>query len=84
MRPIIEFCVSNRSHDTDEMIRELESDPNIDVVEYGCLGNCGECFLSPYVLVNGESVFAPTADELHDEIMKKLKEIEAMDALFDL
>jgi len=79
MRPIIEFCVSNGSQFTNDLIRKLEADPRIDVVEYGCLGNCGECFLSPYALVNGEPVFAPTAEELYEEIQKKVEEIEKLE-----
>jgi uncharacterized protein YuzB (UPF0349 family) len=82
MRPIIEFCASNVSHGTEEIIRKLEANPDIDVVEYGCMGNCGECFLSPYALVNGESVFAPTPEELYEEILKKIKEIEELDSWF--
>lgn len=84
MRPIIEFCVNNMHHGTDEIMEKLEKNPDYDVVEYGCLGNCGECYLSPYALVNGEAVFAPTAEELYDQIMAKIKEIEELDEFFDL
>lgn len=81
MRPIIEFCVNNMHHGTEEVMKKLEANPDYDVVEYGCLGNCGECYLFPYALVNGETVAASTADELYEQIMAKIKEIEAM---FDL
>ncbi|GIP31173.1 YuzB family protein [Paenibacillus sp. J2TS4] len=84
MRPIIEFCANNMHHGTDEVMQKLESNPDYDVVEYGCLGNCGECFLSPYALVNGEFVTADSAEELYEAIMDKIKELEAMDELFDL
>lgn len=84
MRPIIEFCVSNSSHGTEEIIRKLEQDPSLDVIEYGCLGNCGECYLSPYALVNGEAVYAETPDELYEEIMKKIKELKAFEDFADL
>ncbi|WP_409342156.1 YuzB family protein [Paenibacillus sp. MBLB4367] len=81
MRPIIEFCVNNMHHGTGDVMKKLEENPDYDVIEYGCLGNCGECSLFPYALVNGEIVAAPTADELYEQIMVKIKEIEAM---FDL
>lgn len=81
MRPIIEFCASNMHQGTDKIMKKLESNPDYDVIEYGCLGNCGQCYLSPFALVNGEIVVAVTADELYEEIMHKIKEIEAM---FDL
>ncbi|RAV20344.1 YuzB family protein [Paenibacillus contaminans] len=81
MRPIIEFCVNNMHHGTEEVMKKLEANPDYDVIEYGCLGNCGECYLFPYALVNGETVAAATADELYEQILAKVKEIEAM---FDL
>jgi uncharacterized protein YuzB (UPF0349 family) len=81
MRPIIEFCASNAHHGTDQVMKKLESNPEYDVIEYGCLGNCGTCYLFPYALVNGEIVEAATADELYDKIMEKIEEIKAM---FDL
>lgn len=84
MRPIIEFCVSNMHHGTDRVMRELEANPEYDVIEYGCLGNCGECYLFPYALVNGEIVAGETAEELLANIRLKIKEIEELDDLFDL
>lgn len=78
MRPIIEFCTNNMHHGTDKLFKKLEQNPDYDVIEYGCLGNCGECYILPYALVNGEIVAAPTVEELEDAIDKKIKEIEAM------
>ncbi|GAA4833069.1 hypothetical protein GCM10023310_08090 [Paenibacillus vulneris] len=82
MRPIIEFCTNNMHHGTEELMKKLEANPEYDVIEYGCLGNCGECYLFPYALVNGEIVAAPDVDELEALIMNKIKEIEAMLDLF--
>jgi uncharacterized protein YuzB (UPF0349 family) len=83
MRPIIEFCTNNMHHGTEKLMKTLEQNPEYDVIEYGCLGNCGECFLFPYVLLNGEIVAAPTVEELHAAILEKIKEIEALFNLFD-
>jgi uncharacterized protein YuzB (UPF0349 family) len=84
---IVEFCVSNMHHGTDQVLNKLEKLPNIDVIEYGCLGNCGECFLSPYALVNGESVIAESADELYDLVLAAIEKQEhnqsALDKLLD-
>ncbi|MBD2845702.1 YuzB family protein [Paenibacillus sp. IB182496] len=74
MKPIVEFCTSNMHHGTDKVMRELEQDPEVDVIEYGCLGNCGECYLFPYAMVNGEIVAAETADELRDRIAASIEE----------
>ncbi|ANS75633.1 UDP-N-acetylmuramoylalanine--D-glutamate ligase [Paenibacillus yonginensis] len=85
MRPIIEFCVSNMHFGTDEVMEKLEENPDYDVIEYGCLNNCGLCSAAPYALVNGEIVEAESADKLYELIMNKIKEMEAWDALdFDL
>lgn len=81
MRPIIEFCTNNMHHGTDKLFKKLEQNADYDVIEYGCLGNCGECYILPFALVNGEIVAASTADELEQAITLKIKEIEAM---FDL
>lgn len=84
---IVEFCVSNMHHGTDEVLRKLEQLPHVEVIEYGCLGNCGECFLSPYALVNGESVVAETAEQLYDLIVAEIEAQEerqsALDKLLD-
>lgn len=78
MRPIIEFCTNNMHNGTDRIMQKLESNPDYDVIEYGCLGNCGECYTNPYALVNGEIISGRTPDELFDHIIAKIKEIEAM------
>lgn len=85
--PIVEFCVSNMHHGTDQVLKKLEKLPHIEVIEYGCLGNCGECYLSPYALVNGESVVAETAEQLYDLVLDAIAKQElnqaAMDKLLD-
>jgi len=72
VKPIIEFCASNMHHNTDQTMKRLEQDPGMEVIEYGCLGNCGECYLFPFGLVNGEIIAAVTADELYDRIMEEI------------
>jgi uncharacterized protein YuzB (UPF0349 family) len=81
MRPIIEFCTNNMHHGTEKLMKLLEENPDYDVIEYGCLGNCGECYLVPYALLNGEIVAAPNVEELKESILQKIKDDEA---LFDL
>jgi uncharacterized protein YuzB (UPF0349 family) len=78
MRPIIEFCASNMHHGTDQVMIKLEAEPDYDVIEYGCLGNCGQCYMEPFALINGEILSAASADELYKQIIMKIKEIEAM------
>ncbi|UJF32280.1 YuzB family protein [Paenibacillus hexagrammi] len=78
MRPIIEFCASNMHNGTDKVMKTLEQNPEYDVVEYGCLGNCGQCYMEPYALVNGEIISAQSGEQLLEAICNKIKEIEAM------
>ncbi|RDI41468.1 YuzB family protein [Falsibacillus pallidus] len=74
MKPIIEFCISNLASGAQEALEILERDPNLDIVEYGCLGYCGKCAASFYALVNGEVVSADTPKALVDEIYQFLEE----------
>jgi uncharacterized protein YuzB (UPF0349 family) len=68
MRPIIEFCNTNRQHGTSTLFNTLEANPAYDVLEYGCLGNCGECYANPYALVNGIIVSGSSLENLQQNI----------------
>lgn len=76
MKPIVEFCQSNLSAGTERVKEELEKDNDIDVLEYGCLGYCGECYESPYCLVNGNIVIGKTPKDLLNKIREELKNSE--------
>jgi uncharacterized protein YuzB (UPF0349 family) len=74
--PIVEFCVSNLAQGSQEAKEILEKDPNLDVVEYGCLSYCGQCMQTMYALVNGEMVTANNPAELVENIYKFIDENE--------
>lgn len=78
MRALVEFCASNTASYTQEVMEALESDPDFDgdVVEYGCLGYCGDCYMVPFALVNGDFVSASTPEELLEKIKEKVKKDE--------
>ncbi len=78
MRPIIEFCSGNAHFGTDKVLKPFDEHPDMDVVEYGCLTNCGQCYLAPFAFVNDEIVEAATAEELYSAILYKIKEIEEL------
>lgn len=78
MRPIIEFCQSNLSAGTQRVKEELEKDPGLDVIDYGCLGYCGECYAYPYALVNGEYVYGESPKDLLNKIRAAIKEEEEL------
>ncbi|MDO7907063.1 YuzB family protein [Paenibacillus sp. JX-17] len=81
MRPIIEFCTNNMHFGTDEVMERLEENPDYDVIEYGCLSNCGQCYMEPFAMVNGEIIAAESAEALYEAIVAKIKEAEAWDSL---
>lgn len=61
-------------------MKKLQQNPAYDVIEYGCLGNCGECYLFPFAYVNGDIVAAETIDELEDKIMQEIRAVEALES----
>ena len=74
MNPMVEFCVSNLANGAQETFEVLERDPNIDVLDYGCLSYCTKCADSFYALVNGELVEANSPAELTKAIYKYIEE----------
>jgi uncharacterized protein YuzB (UPF0349 family) len=80
MKPLVEFCANNVSSYSKSVLEALENNPELDadVLEYGCLGHCGECYMKPFALVNGNFVSAETVEEFWEKIKAKLREEEEM------
>lgn len=76
MSIIIEFCTSNSYFGTDKVLQTLEAKYDCQVIEYGCLTSCGQCYLMPFAYVDGEWVEAPTAEELLDVVIAKLESFQ--------
>lgn len=74
MNPMVEFCVSNLANGSQKTYEILERDPNIDVLEYGCLSYCTKCSESFYAIVNGELVEAVSPEELTKAIYQFIDE----------
>ncbi|MDL4841940.1 YuzB family protein [Aquibacillus rhizosphaerae] len=74
MYPIIEFCVNNLVSGSQKAKEELEKDPDLDVIEYGCTSFCGICAQYMFAIVNGEPVMADTPEELVENVYKYLDE----------
>ncbi|CEA04112.1 hypothetical protein BN1050_01827 [Metalysinibacillus saudimassiliensis] len=74
MNPMVEFCVSNLANGAQETFEALERDPNIDVLDYGCLSYCTKCDNTFYALVNGEIVEADTPAELTKNIYQYIED----------
>jgi uncharacterized protein YuzB (UPF0349 family) len=74
IKPIVEFCISNLANGSQKALEQLEKDPNLDIIEYGCLGYCGKCAHTLFALVNGEIVTAETPEQLTESIYQYLEE----------
>lgn len=74
MNPLVEFCVSNLANGAQEAFDVLENDPNVDVLEYGCLSFCTQCSETIYALVNGDIVEATTPEELTKNIYQYIED----------
>lgn len=82
---MIEFCRSNLASWTQGIYEQLTSDPEwaeIEVIEYGCLGNCGQCYIQPFAMVNGEIVAGIDPDELLDNIRSHIKKKNEEDKMW--
>lgn len=74
IRPIIEFCMSNLASGSEKAKEKLERDPDLDIIEYGCLSNCGECAASLFAFVEGEVVTGEDQEALVENIYRYIKE----------
>ncbi|MFJ8458995.1 MULTISPECIES: YuzB family protein [Lysinibacillus] len=74
MNPMVEFCISNLANGSQKTFEILERDPNIDVLEYGCLSYCTKCSESFYAIVNGELVEADSPEELTNAIYQFIED----------
>jgi uncharacterized protein YuzB (UPF0349 family) len=74
LNPIVEFCISNLAKGADVVFNKLDNDPEVDVLEYGCLQNCGPCARGLYALVNGDMVKGETPEELLENIYSHIEE----------
>ncbi|WP_336784835.1 YuzB family protein [Paenibacillus sp. MMO-177] len=71
-KPLIEFCNGNMHHGTEGIMKQFEQDDRLKVVEYGCLGNCGECYLKPFALVDGRIIAAESIKDLERRIRESI------------
>ena len=74
LNPMVEFCISNLVNGAQATYETLEKDPNIDLMEHGCLSYCTKCECSLYALVNGDIVQADTPEELTKKIYAHIDE----------
>ena len=66
----VDICECNFVLGTEKVKDELEKSNDFEVEVHGCLGHCGECCESPFVLLDGEFVSSDSAENLIEEIKK--------------
>ncbi|MDF2947758.1 MAG: hypothetical protein K0S51_2437 [Bacillales bacterium] len=69
---LVEFCTNNLANGTYKVLEKLKKDPNIDTIEYNCLGYCTRCRGKLFAVVEGKVVDASTEDELLSKIYEKI------------
>lgn len=74
LNPLVEFCISNLANGAQQTYEQLEQDPDVDVLEYGCLSYCTKCSDNFYAVVNGDVVEAETPEELTKRIYEYIEE----------
>ena len=83
MKPMIEFCNGNCHTGIENLLQKDEIASTYEIMEYGCLGNCGECAFRPFVMVNGVTVTADSLEQLHHEIATERTNQEAHQQALD-
>lgn len=66
----VDICECNLALGTEKVKDNLEKSGDYEVEVHGCLGHCGECFETPFVLLDGEFVSAESDEKLLEEIKK--------------
>ncbi|WP_461202485.1 YuzB family protein [Anoxybacillus sp. TBDG-1] len=74
LKPIVEFCISNLANGSQGALEQLEKDPNLDIIEYGCLGYCGKCANTLFAMVNGDIVTAENVEQLVERVYAYIEE----------
>ncbi|SES16551.1 YuzB family protein [Psychrobacillus sp. OK032] len=74
MNPMVEFCISNLANGSQEAFEILEQDPNLDVLEYGCLSHCSLCSETLLAIVNGDVVEGDSPEDLVKKIYAYIEE----------
>ena len=74
MNPMVEFCISNLANGSQEAFDILEQDPDLDVLEYGCLSYCSLCSETLFAIVNGDVVEGSSSEDLVSNIYKYIEE----------
>lgn len=83
---MIEFCRANLSSGSDQvriqLLAPMDDIGEVEVIEYGCLGNCGQCYIQPFAMVEGAIVAGDTPEELLENIKEFIVKKQEEDRLW--
>ncbi|MGM9924432.1 MAG: DUF1450 domain-containing protein [Bacillus sp. (in: firmicutes)] len=69
MECIVKFCTSNYINGSYEIKEMAEKNHNITIEEDYCLGNCGQCMMESFAVINQK----PVVVEKYEELLEKLE-----------
>ncbi len=69
----IEFCAGN-VRENQKVWEVFEKVPGVELIDYGCLGYCGNCYSEAFAIVEGRLINAETSESLIKKISQKLNE----------
>ncbi len=69
----IEFCAGN-VRENQKVWEVFEKVPGVELIDYGCLGYCGNCYSEAFAIVEGRLINAETSESLIKKITQKLNE----------
>jgi uncharacterized protein YuzB (UPF0349 family) len=72
---VIDFCNSNLMNFGMEFLQELRDKyGERNVSRYGCLTNCGECSIRPFLILNDKIISGKDVNELREKFDAELNQ----------
>lgn len=75
----VDFCATNLQYRSRPLFEKLKERADLDVREWGCLGNCELCETGPYLILGDRFLLAATVAELEQMVEEALAELGARD-----
>jgi uncharacterized protein YuzB (UPF0349 family) len=66
---VVKFCTSNYINGSFEIKELAEQNPTITIEEDYCLGNCGQCMIESFAVINKR----PVVIEKYEELLEKIE-----------
>ncbi len=83
MKKMVEFCENNYELGSLMVKEKLDKTSQFETMEYGCLGHCIQCRITPFVMVEGKYIEDENLDLLYDKIVEQ-DDNHQLDFIYDL